>query len=76
MIQNIILYCQTVWIKNGSGNWCVLIEISTDCRGLMSQYADLEVMSLVTAWSHTFIKIDHELYSIINLLRYFKEGCC
>ena len=26
----------------------------------MSPYADLEVMSLVTAWSHTFIKIDHD----------------
>ena len=55
---------------------CVLIKISTDCRGLISPYADLEVVSLITARSHTFIEIDHELFSMINLPRYFKEGRC
>ena len=59
---------------NGSGNMCVLIEISTDCRGLISPYADLEVTSLITAQSHAFIKIDHELFFYDQSASLFQGG--
>ena len=41
--------------------------------------ADPEVMSLIPAWSHTFVEIDHELISMVILLpsaESFKKGCC
>ena len=55
---------------------CLIEILLTDCQGLISPYADLEIVSSITGRSHTFIKIDHELFSMINLPRYFKEGCC
>ena len=35
--------------------------------------------SLIPAWSHTFVEIDHETISAINFLpsaESFKKGCC
>ena len=44
--------------------------------GQSSAVLDLEVVCSITARSHTFIKIDHELFSMLTLPRCFKEGCC
>ena len=41
--------------------------------------ADPGVASLITAWSHTFGEIDHEIISMAILLpstESFKKGCC
>ena len=41
--------------------------------------ADPGVPSLVPAWSHTFVEIDHEIISTVNLLpstECFKKGFC
>ena len=41
--------------------------------------ADPEVASLIPARSHTFVEIDHEIISMVILLRStesFKKGCC
>ena len=41
--------------------------------------ADLEVVSLIPARSHTFMEIDHEIISMVILLPSadsFKKGCC
>ena len=37
------------------------------------------VASSITAWSHTFVEIDHEIISAVILLPSadsFKKGCC
>ena len=34
-------------------------------------------MSLIPAWSHTFVEIDHEIISTVILLHaWFKNDCC
>ena len=41
--------------------------------------ADPGVASLIPAWSHTFVEIDHEIISKVILLPYaesFKKDCC
>ena len=41
--------------------------------------ADPGVASLIRAWSHAFLKIDHEIISTVILLPSadsFKKGCC
>ena len=41
--------------------------------------ADPGVASLILAWPHTFMKIDHEIFSMVILLptaESFKKGCC
>ena len=41
--------------------------------------ADLGVASLILAWSHTFVEIDHEIVSMFILLssaESFMKGCC
>ena len=41
--------------------------------------ADPGVASLILAWSHTFVEIDHEIISTVILLpsaESFKKGCC
>ena len=41
--------------------------------------ADPVVVSLIPAWSHTFVEIDHEIISTAILLpsaESFKKGCC
>ena len=41
--------------------------------------ADPEVVSSIPARSHTYVEIDHELISMVILLRFtdsFKRGCC
>ena len=41
--------------------------------------ADPGVASLIPAWSHTFVEIDHEILSMVILLPSadsFKKGCC
>ena len=41
--------------------------------------ADPGVESLIPAWSHTFVVIDHEIISTVILLpsaESFKKGCC
>ena len=44
-----------------------------------SPTADPGVASLIPAWSHTFLEIDHEIISTVILLpsaESFKKGCC
>ena len=41
--------------------------------------ADPGVMSLIQAWSHTFVEIGHKIISTVILLpspESFKKGCC
>ena len=41
--------------------------------------ADPGVASLISAWSHTFVEINHEIISTVILLHSaesFKKGCC
>ena len=41
--------------------------------------ADPGVASLISAWSHTFVEIDHEIISTVILLpsaKSFKKGSC
>ena len=41
--------------------------------------ADPGVASLIPAWSHTYVEIDHEIISTVLLLpsaESFKKGCC
>ena len=41
--------------------------------------ADPGVASSIPAWSHTFVEIDHEIFSTVILLpsaESFKKGCC
>ena len=41
--------------------------------------ADPGVGSLIPAWSHTFMEVDHEIISMVILLpsaESFKKGCC
>ena len=41
--------------------------------------ADPGVTSLIQAWSHIFVEIDHEIISKVILLpstESFKKGCC
>ena len=41
--------------------------------------ADPGVASLIRAWSHTFVEIDHEIIFMVILLPFpdpFKKGCC
>ena len=41
--------------------------------------ADPGVASSISAWSHTFVEIDHEIISTVILLpsaEAFKKGCC
>ena len=41
--------------------------------------ADPGVVSLIPAWSHTYVEIDHEIISAVILLpsaESFKKGCC
>ena len=41
--------------------------------------ADPVVTSLIPAWSHAFVEIDHEIISTVILLpsaESFKKGCC
>ena len=33
-----------------------------------SQIADLGVTSLIPSWPHTFVEIDHEIFSVVILL--------
>ena len=41
--------------------------------------ADPGVKSLIPAWSHTFMEIDHKIISMVILLHsaeYFNKDCC
>ena len=38
--------------------------------------ADPGVASSISARSHTFVEIDHEIISTVILLPLFKKGCC
>ena len=41
--------------------------------------ADPGVASSILVWSYTFVEIDHEIISTVNLLpstESFKKGCC
>ena len=40
-----------------------------------SLIADPEGVSLIPAWPHTFVVIEHEVFSMINLLLPLIEGC-
>ena len=45
----------------------------------VSLTADPVIVSLIRAWSHTFVEIDHEIISTVILLpsaASFKKGCC
>ena len=45
----------------------------------VSLTADTGVASLIPAWSHTFVEIDHEMISRVILLsspESFKKSCC
>ena len=37
-------------------------------QSVASPIADPVVMSLIPAWSHTFIEINHKIFSTVNLL--------
>ena len=39
-----------------------------------SPAADPGVVSLIPAWSHTFVEIDHEIISLVILLPLIQEG--
>ena len=42
-----------------------------------SPIADPGVVSLILAQPHTFVELDYEIYSTVNLhFRWFKKGCC
>ena len=44
-------------------------------QSVASLIADLGVVSLIPAWSHTFVEIDHEIFSmVILLLPLIQEG--
>ena len=54
-------------------------QLVTCLATVVSLTADPGVASLIAAWSHTFVEIDHEMISTVILLRSveaFKEGCC
>ena len=36
--------------------------------------ADPGVLSLIVAWSHTFVEVDHEIFSMVILLPLIQEG--
>ena len=49
------------------------------CGTGASLTADPGVASLIPAWAHTFVEIDHEIISMVILLpstESFKKGCC
>ena len=51
------------------------VGLATDA----SLTANPGVGSLIPAWSHTFVEIDHEIISTVILLpsaEAFKKGCC
>ena len=49
--------------------------LSPVVQSVASLIADLGVVSLIPAWSHTFVEIDHETFSmIILLLLLIQEG--
>ena len=59
-------------VGNMSGN---ITCLATDA----SLTADPGVASLIPAWSHTFMEIDHETISMVILFpsaESFKKGCC
>ena len=47
-------------------------------QSVASPTADPGAVNLITARSHTFLEIDHEIISnvILLLLLIFKKGCC
>ena len=52
-----------------------VMSMATD----VSLTADSGVVSLIPAWSHTFMEIDHEIISTVILLpspESIKKGCC
>ena len=50
-------------------------ELGPVAQLVASQIADPGVVSLTAAWPHTFVEIDHELFStIILLLPLIQEG--
>ena len=42
----------------------------------MSLIVDPDAMSLILAWSHTFVEFDDEIFSINHLLPITQEGWC
>ena len=45
-------------------------------QSVASRTADPGVASLIPAWSHTLVEIEHEIIStVILLLSIFKKGC-
>ena len=37
-------------------------------QSIASPIADLKVVSLIPAWSHIFLEIDHEIFSMVIIL--------
>ena len=68
-------------IKDGKKSYFGLMHnpvysvLSPVVQSVASLIADLGVVSLIPAWSHTFVEIDHETFSmIILLLLLIQEG--
>ena len=58
---------------------CCVAQLVTCLTTDASLTADSGVGSLIPARSHTFVEIDHEIISMVILLRSaesFKKGCC
>ena len=52
-----------------------MIRPGSIAQSVASRTADPGVMSLIPAWSHTFMEIDHEIISmVIFLLLLIQEG--
>ena len=41
---------------------------------VLTPIADPGVVSLIVAWSHTFVEVDHEIFSMVILLPLIQEG--
>ena len=82
------LYCKQYGSRSDYSKGSSLIKVHRPCRIAQSVTclatdasltADPGVASLITARSHTFVEIDHEIISTVILLpsaESFKKGCC
>ena len=74
-VQDIIRIFMSLYIYLPGRVGQLVTCLATD----VSLTADLEVLSLIRARSHTFVEIDHEIFSTVILLpsaESFKNGCC
>ena len=73
--------CYTQPLKKGIFTACKLGLIAQSVTCLATDpclTADPGVASLISAWSYTFVEIDHEIISMVILLpatESFKKGC-